>query len=165
MLRLTLAALWAALALLPPAMAQPTANPDQASRAVVTYVYLMDQASNKILVSTQFWRNDPKYDDRAFHRFLDVLTALEKLGFRKDDKATIDNWDKPAPFVRCYIYLEDRQAGRTTKAGTTSGTRLWCSDNGASELELNQSDSPKHIELVMRHFQTYFDRAKKNVRK
>ncbi len=144
--------------------AQPAAKPDPA-RTIVTYVYLMDGASNKVLVNTQFWRNDPHYDDRAFHRFMDVLAALEKRGFHRDDKATIESWDKPEPYVRCYIYLEDRQAGRTTKAVTTSGTRLWCTDNGASEMELNQSDNPKHVEQVLRNFDTYFERAKKNVRK
>jgi hypothetical protein len=148
-----------------PAGAQPSNNPDQAARTVSAYVYLMDGSRNKVLISTQFWRNDPKYDDRAFHRFLDVMTALEKRGFHKDDKATIDSWDKPEPFVRCYIYLEDVQAGRKTKRGMTAGTRLWCSDNGASELELNQPDSPKYVETVMHHFDTYFERAKKNVHK
>src|SRR5689334_16633403 len=111
--------------------AQPLSS-QPADRSIPAYVYLMNTAGDKVVVSTQFWRNDPKYDDRAFHRFLDVVAALEKRGFRKNDNAGIDSWDKPEPYVRCYIYLEDRQAGRTTKAGMTSGTRLWCTDNGAS---------------------------------
>lgn len=146
------------------ALAQPSDNA-AANRAVETYVYLMNDAGDRVLVSTQFWRNDPKYDDRAFHRFLDVLAALEKRGFHKDPKATIESWDKPAPYVRCYVYLEDRQAGRKTARTLTSGTRLWCSDNGASEMELDRSDAPKHLDTVMSHFDTYFDRARKNVHK
>jgi hypothetical protein len=94
------------------AAAQPTNSAEQQERAVSPYLYLTDSAGNKVLLSTQFWRNDPKYDDRAFHRFLDVMAALEKRGFRRNDKAVID-WDKPEPVVRCYIYLEVLQAAWT----------------------------------------------------
>ena len=151
--------LWAGTAL-----AQPT-DDAAASRAVEAYVYLMNGAGDRVLVSTQFFRNDPKYDERAFHRFMDVLAALEKRGFRKDPKATIESWDKPAPYVRCYIYLEDRQAGRKTARGITSGSRVWCTENGASEIELDRSDAPKHLDTVLSHFDTYFNRARKNVHK
>jgi hypothetical protein len=118
-----------------------------------------------VLLATQFWRNDPRYDDRAFHRFLDVMTGLEKRGFRKSDQATIENWDKPAPFARCYIYMEDLQAGRGVKGAVVSGSRVWCADNGASEMDINSSDSPKQVDQVLQHFDAYLDRAKKNLHK
>jgi hypothetical protein len=128
-------------------------------------LYLVNSSGDKILLSTQFWRNDPKYDDRAFHRFLDVMAALEKRGFHKDDKAVIQDWDKPEPVVRCYIYLEDLQAARKTKGAVTGDTRLWCSDNGASEHEIRPSDTPKHVDEVMKYFDEYFARANARVHK
>jgi len=75
---ITLSAGPLALAMLlgaPGALAQPQAEAPM-DRSIPAYVYLMDDHDDKVLVSTQFWRNDPKYDDRAFHRFLDVLAAL-----------------------------------------------------------------------------------------
>src|SRR5664279_657523 len=121
------ATLWAVGLFAGVAAAQSASTPEPSARTVSPYLYLSDSQDNKILLSTQFLRKDPKYDDRAFHRFLDVLTGLEKRGFHRDDKAVIDNWDKPEPTVRCYVYLEDAQAGRTTKAGTVTGSRVWCS--------------------------------------
>jgi hypothetical protein len=145
--------------------AQPVNTPDQSVRSLGAYVYMMDGSSNKVLVTTQFFRNDPKYDDRAFHRYLDVVSALEKRVFKKDERATIESWDKPEKYARCYIYLEDLQAGRKTKTGMTSGTRLWCTNNGISELELNQSDNPKHVDQALHQFDAFLDRAKVNLRK
>lgn len=145
--------------------AQPLDPADPANKAVQAYVYLMDAKGNKVLVNTQFWRNDPKYDERALHRFVDVLAALEKDGFRKNPKAAIDNWDKPEPFARCFIYMEDLGAGapRKTKEGLVSGSRLWCSENGASEHEIKASDNPKHVNEVLKYFGEYLARAKKNL--
>src|SRR6476659_9787119 len=154
----------AAVILVQSASAQPTNSPEQQERAVGPYLYLTDSSGNKVLLSTQFWRNDPKYDDRAFHRFLDVMAALEKRGFHKNDKAVID-WDKPEPVVRCYIYLEDLQTARKVKGAVVSDTRLWCADNGASEHEVRPSDTPKHVDEVMKYFDEYFARANGKVRK
>jgi hypothetical protein len=154
----------AAVILVQGASAQPTNSPEQQERAVAPYLYLTDSSGNKVLLSTQFWRNDPKYDDRAFHRFLDVMAALEKRGFHKNDKAVID-WDKPEPVVRCYIYLEDLQTARKVKGTVVSDTRLWCADNGASEHEVRPSDTPKHVDEVMKYFDEYFARANAKVRK
>ena len=98
--------------------------PEQVSRSVSSYLYLRDAEGNRVLLSTQFWRNDPKYDDRALHRFFDVLTGLEKRGFHKDEKAVIDNWEKPEAIARCYIYMEDLQAGSRAKGGIVTGSRL-----------------------------------------
>jgi hypothetical protein len=145
--------------------AQPNGAPDQVTKAVNAYVYMMDSGGNKVLVSTQFWRNDVKYDDRAFHRFLDVLAGLDKRGFRKDDKATIDDWDKPEPIARCWIYMEDLQSGKGGKGAVVSGSRVWCSSNGVSEKELSGSDNAKHAEQVLQTFDAYLARAKKNLKK
>ncbi len=144
--------------------AQPASTADTSTRTVSPYLYLSDSQNNKILLSTQFLRKDPKYDDRAFHRFLDVLSGLEKRGFHRDDKAVIDDWDKPENDIRCYIYLEDLQAGRTTKSGTVTGSRVWCSGNGASEHEIRGSDNAKHVDQVLQSFDLYFGRAKSHPR-
>ena len=92
------------------------------------------------------------------------MAALEKRGFHKNDKAVID-WDKPEPVVRCYIYLEDLQTARKVKGTVVSDTRLWCADNGASEHEVRPSDTPKHVDEVMKYFDEYFARANAKVRK
>lgn len=147
------------------ASAQPTTAAGQQEKTVSPYLYLVDSNGNKVLLSTQFWRNDPKYDDRAFHRFLEVMTALEKRGFHKDEKAVIENWDKPEPVVRCYIYMEDLQSAKKAKGTVVSDSRLWCADNGASEHEVRRSDTPKHVAEVMQYFDEYFARAKARVHK
>jgi hypothetical protein len=143
------------------ALAQPLPDPESANRAVNPYVYMMDGAGHKVLVSTNFWRNDPKYDDRAFHRFIEVLAALEKKGFRKSEKATIDSWDKPSPLARCYVYLEDLHGGRATKTSVTAGARVWCSSAGISEIEVKPADTPKHVAEVLQKFDMMFDKSRK----
>jgi hypothetical protein len=143
--------------------AQPAGKPDDLERAINPYVYVMDGKGNKVLVSTQFWRNDQKYDDRAFHRFIDVLAQLEKRGFRKNEKATIETWDKPQPFSRCYIYLEDMQNARGAKP--TSGARVWCTETGISEIDVRNSDNPKHVAEVMQRFDMMLDKSKKALAK
>jgi hypothetical protein len=147
------------------ASAQPSTAAEQQEKTVSPYLYLVDSNGNKVLLSTQFWRNDPKYDDRAFHRFLEVMAALEKRGFHKNEKVVIENWDKPEPVVRCYIYLEDLQAAKKTKGPVVSDSRLWCTDNGASEHEVRTSDTPKHVGQVMKYFDEYFARANARVHK
>lgn len=148
------------------ATAQPTRDPDPLLKSVSEYVYLVNSKGDKILLNTQFWRNDAGYDDRAQHRFFEVMSALEKRGFHKDANATIDNWDDPRPFVRCYIYMEDLQAARSAGRGPMiSGTRLQCVDNGASEFSVRASDSPQHVKEILQHFDIYFARAEKKVHK
>lgn len=137
--------------------------PEQVSRSVSSYLYLRDAEGNRVLLSTQFWRNDPKYDDRALHRFVDVMTGLEKRGFHKDEKAVIDNWEKPEAIARCYIYMEDLQAGSRAKGGIVTGSRLWCTDNGVSEHEISPLDNARHVEQVLQYFDAYLARAKRNL--
>ena len=157
------AALVIAMALQNAGWAQPINATEQVSRSVSSYLYLADAEGNRVLLSTQFWRNDSKYDDRALHRFFDVMTGLEKRGFHKDEKAVIDNWEKPEAIARCYIYMEDLQAGSRAKGGIVTGSRLWCTDNGVSEHEISPSDNARHVEQVLQYFDAYLARAKRNL--
>jgi len=143
-----------------PVLAQPTGTADQAARSVNAYVYMMDGANNRVLVSTNFWRNDLKYDERSFNRFMEVLAALEKKGFRIDPKAVIDSWDKPASFARCYVYLEDLQVAQKGKGAAIPGARVWCSGAGISEAELRQSDAQGHVAQVLQRFDLMLGKAK-----
>lgn len=147
------------------AAAQPIRSPDPLLKSVSEYVYVVNAKGDKVLLTTQFWRNDAGYDDHAQHRFFEVMSALEKRGFHKDANATIDNWDDPRPFVRCYIYMEDLQAARAGRGPMKSGTRLQCVDNGASEFSVRASDSPQHVKEILKHFDIYFARAEKKVHK
>ncbi|MEP6943246.1 MAG: hypothetical protein ABI981_09940, partial [Betaproteobacteria bacterium] len=61
-------------------------------------------------------------------------------------------------------YMEDLGAGRKTKDSIVSGSRLWCSDNGASEHEIKVSDNPKHVAELLKYFDEYLARARKNLR-
>ncbi|MEO8740233.1 MAG: hypothetical protein ABI537_11100 [Casimicrobiaceae bacterium] len=145
-------------------VAQAPTPAGESNRTVSPYLYLVNPAGSKVLLSTQFRRNDPKYDDRAFHRFLDVIAGLEKRGFHQDPKAAIDSWDKPEPVARGYVYLEDVQAGGRTKSGLITGSRVWCTDNGASEHEIRRSDSPKHVDALLHSFDQYLARSEKRTR-
>lgn len=154
-----------ALGTAPSAWAQPAGTSDIAQRTISPYLYLMDADGNKVLLASNFWRHDARYDERALTRMSDVMAGLEKRGFHKDEKATIDSWDKPEADVRCYIYMEDLQSGRRSKGKPVTGTRVWCSDNGASEHEVAKSDDPKHVAQVLRYFDLYFKRARANVKR
>ncbi|HEX4882569.1 MAG TPA: hypothetical protein VFX05_00440, partial [Casimicrobiaceae bacterium] len=80
-------------------------------------------------------------------------------GFAKSEKATIQGWDKPQPFARCYIYLEDMQNARGPKP--QSGARVWCTETGISEIDVRNSDGPKHLAEVMQKFDMMLDKSKK----
>jgi len=147
------------------AWAQPIRDPEPLLKSVSVYIYLINAKGDKVLVNTQLWRNDFNYDERAMRRFFDVLSALEKRGFHKDEKAVIDNWEDPKPFTRCYIYMEDLQAARRTKGAMQSGARLTCTENGASEYSVGASESPKHVDEILKHFDVYLARAQKKVHK
>lgn len=144
---------------------QPIRSPDPLLKSVSEYVYLVNSKGDKVLLTTQFFRNDLAYDDRAQHRFFEVMSALEKRGFHKDANATIDNWDDPRPFTRCYIYMEDLLAARGGTGPMQSGTRLQCTENGASEYSVRASDSSHHVKEVLNHFDIYLERAQKKVHK
>lgn len=140
--------------------AQPSASPDAQSRSVNPYLYMTDAAGDKVLLSTTFWGNDEAYDDRALHRFFAVMSELEKRGFRKNDRASID-WNKKSAHARCAVYLETVIPGGKGK----TGTRVWCDDSGLGEFTVSPSEDPKHIETVMKRFDLHFAGAKRNAGK
>lgn len=142
------------------AAAQPSESADQASRSINPYVYMSDAHGNKVLVSTTFWRNDQEYDVRSMRRLYAVMSDLEKLGFKKNDQVSID-WNKKENVIRCAIYLESRQAGRSGK----TGTRVWCDESGLGEFAVSPSDEPKHVDIVMKRFETQYAGAKRNLGK
>lgn len=142
------------------ATAQPSESADQASQSISPYVYMSDAHGNKVLVSTTFWRNDQEYDVRSLRRLYAVMSDLEKLGFKKNDQVSID-WNKKENVIRCAIYLESRQAGR----GGKTGTRVWCEGSGLGEFTVSPSDEPKHVDIVMKRFETQYAGAKRNLGK
>ena len=73
---------------------------------------MRDGAGNKLYIETQFWRNDPAYDARALKRLSDVMTGLEKLGFKQNDAAAT-GWDKPENVVRCRINMSSSWSRHT----------------------------------------------------
>ncbi len=142
------------------ATAQPSESADQASQSINPYVYMSDAHGNKVLVSTTFWRNDQEYDVRSLRRLYAVMSDLEKLGFKKNNQVSID-WNKKENVIRCAIYLESRQAGR----GGKTGARVWCDGSGLGEFTVSPSDDPKHVDIVMKRFETQYAGAKRNVGK
>ena len=87
------------------AAAQPAEDAERAVGSINPYVYMRDGTGNKLYIETQFWRNDPAYDARALKRLSDVMTGLEKLGFKQNTDAA-NGWDKPEKVVRCRINME-----------------------------------------------------------
>ena len=140
------------------ASAQPSESPDQQSKLVNPYVYMRDTAGNKVFVQTTFWRNDPAYDARALKRLSDVMSALEKLGYKRSAEAA-NGWDKIEKVVRCRINLEfvnKRWRGK-------SGAIIACEGTGISEAEVVPSEDPKHVKLVMDAYEKQFKLAKEKL--
>lgn len=149
-------AVWFVLALSASAVsAQPTEEADQAARSINPYVYMRDGAGNKVFIETQFWRNDPNYDARALRRISEVMTGLEKLGFKRTADAA-NGWDRPEKVMRCRINLEvvnKRWRGKT-------GAIVGCEGTGISDAEVVPSEDPKHVKLVLEAFAKQFKLAK-----
>ena len=141
-----------------PASAQPDENADKAKGAINPYVYMRDGAGNKLYIETQFWRNDPAYDARALKRLSDVMTGLEKLGFKQNDAAAA-GWDKPENVVRCRINMESTVKRWRGK----SGTIVACENTGISDAEVRPSEDPKHVALVLDAFGKQFKIAKEKM--
>ena len=140
------------------ASAQPTENPDEAARKLNPYVYMRDPAGNKVFIESQFWRKDPNYDARALRRISDVMSGLEKLGFKGNPDAA-NGWDKPEKVVRCRINMEivnKRWRGK-------SGAIVNCENTGISEAEVAGSEDPKHVGLVLDAFSKQFKLAKEKL--
>ena len=142
------------------AWAQPMDTPDQAARKLNPYVYMRDAAGDKVFLESQFWRNDPAYDQKALTRLSEVMSALEKRGFKGDPNAA-QGWDKPEKVVRCRINMEvvnKRWRGKT-------GTMVDCENTGISEAEIAGSEEPKHIEKILQDFDRLFKLAKEKLGK
>jgi hypothetical protein len=140
------------------ASAQYKDTPDQQSRKLNPYVYMKDAAGDKVFLETQFWRNDPAYDQRALTRVSDVMSGLEKRGFKGDTSAA-NGWDKPEKVVRCRINMEvvnKRWRGKT-------GAIVDCENTGISEAEVPGSDEPKHVDKVLEAFDRQFKLAKEKL--
>jgi hypothetical protein len=154
-----LCAICAALALAPmAASAQPEESPADAARAINPYVYMRDPAGNKVFIETQFWRNDPNYDARALKRISEVMSGLEKLGFKRSPEAAT-GWDKAEKVVRCRINMEvvnKRWRGKT-------GALVACEGTGISDSEVVPSEDAKHVKLVLDAFAKQFKIAKDKV--
>ena len=142
------------------AWAQYKDTPDQAARKLNPYVYMRDGAGDKVFFETQFWRNDPGYDQKALTRISEVMAGLEKRGF-KGDPAAANGWDKPEKVVRCRINMEiynKRWRGKT-------GTIVNCENTGISEAEVAGSEDPKHVNEVLDAFDKQFKLAKEKTGK
>ncbi|MGE5171678.1 MAG: hypothetical protein ACM3JC_15050 [Rudaea sp.] len=137
------------------AFAQYKDAPDQAARKLNPYVYMRDGAGDKVFLESQFWRNDPAYDQRALTRLSEVMSALEKRGFKGDPNAA-QGWDKPEKVVRCRINMEvvnKRWRGKT-------GAVVDCENTGISEAEVQNSEDAKHVSKILEAFDRLFKLAK-----
>ena len=88
----------------------------------------------------------------------DVMSALEKLGYKGNPEAA-NGWDKPEKVVRCRINMEvvnKRWRGK-------SGTIVNCENTGISEMELANSEDPKHITQVLDAYNKQFKLAKEKL--
>ena len=133
-------------------------TPDQQARKLNPYVYMKDGAGDKVFLETQFWRNDPAYDQKALTRVSEVMSGLEKRGFKGDVNAA-NGWDKPEKVVRCRINMEvvnKRWRGKT-------GTIVNCENTGISEAEVAGSEDPKHVQDVLEAFDRQFKLAKEKL--
>ena len=134
--------------------------PDQAARKLNPYVYMRDGAGDKVFLETQFWRNDPAYDQKALARLSEVMAGLEKRGFKGDPNAA-NGWDKPEKVVRCRLNMEvvnKRWRGKT-------GTVIGCENTGISDAEVAGSEDPKHVDQVLDAFDKQFKLAKEKLGK
>ena len=138
------------------ASAQPAENAEGAKGSINPYVYMRDGAGNKLYIETQFWRNDPGYDARALKRLSDVMSGLEKLGF-KENPAAATGWDKPENnIIRCRINMESTAKRWRGKAGTI----VACEGTGISDAEIRPSEDPKHVQQVLEAFNKQFQLVK-----
>jgi len=138
--------------------AQYKDTPEQQARKLNPYVYMRDGAGDKVFLETQFWRNDPAYDQKALTRVSEVMSGLEKRGYKGDVNAA-NGWDKPEKVVRCRINMEvvnKRWRGKT-------GTIVNCENTGISEAEIAGSEEPKHVTEVLDAFDKQFKLAKEKV--
>ena len=138
--------------------AQYKDTPEQQARKLNPYVYMRDGAGDKVFLETQFWRNDPAYDQKALTRVSEVMSGLEKRGYKGDVNAA-NGWDKPEKVVRCRLNMEvvnKRWRGKT-------GTVIGCENTGISDAEVAGSEDPKHVDQVLDAFDKQFKLAKEKL--
>lgn len=140
------------------AWGQPAEDAEKAKGSINPYVYMRDGAGNKVYIETQFWRNDPAYDARVLKRLSDVMSGLEKVGFKQNDAAAT-GWDKAENVVRCRINME----ATTKRWRGKSGTIVGCEGTGISDAEIRPSEDPKHVTLVLDAFGKQFKIAKEKL--
>jgi len=140
------------------ALSQPSGAADEAAKKLNPYVYMRDAGGNKVFLESQFWRNDPNYDARVLKRVSDVMAGLEKLGYKGNPDAA-NGWDKPEKVVRCRINMEVTNPRWRGK----SGTIVNCENTGISEMELANSEDPKHITQVLDAYNKQFKLAKEKL--
>lgn len=138
--------------------AQPADDAEKAKGSINPYVYMRDGAGNKLYIETQFWRNDPAYDARVLKRLSDVMTGLEKIGFKQNDAAA-SGWEKAESVVRCRINME----ATTKRWRGKSGTIVGCEGTGISDAEVRPSEDPKHVAAVLDAFGKQFKIAKEKL--
>jgi hypothetical protein len=147
-----------------PALAQkPAPKPAPASAAekpVPLYFYMVDKEGNRVLVQSQFSLDNADNEARVLRRLIGVVDGLEQRGFRRDASVSISDWDKKEKFAKCYVYLEDDESGR----GKSTGARVWCSESGISEVAVQPSEDPKHVERVLERFAFFLGKAKEGLK-
>lgn len=136
--------------------AAPAPAPAPAGRSAPMYFYLTDAAGNRLLLQTRFTLTNQEADIRTLRRFYGVFSGLEQKGFKKNDKVTIGDWDKKEKFSKCYIYLEDDEAGK----GKGTGARVWCSESGISEVAVSPSEEAKHVDKVLERFAFFLAKSR-----
>lgn len=152
-----------ALAQKKPAPAAAATKPAPAAardQSAPLYLYLADPAGHRVLLQTEFSLSNQEGDVRVLRRLHGVLAGLEQRGFRKNDKATIGDWDKKEKYSKCYIYLEDEESGR----GKDTGARVWCSESGISEVAVAPSEDPKHVDKVLERFSFFLAKSKEGLK-
>ena len=142
-----------------PAPAKPAA--EQASeKPVPVYFYMVDKEGNRVLVQSQLALENADNDARVLRRLIGVVNGLEQRGFRRDASVSIGDWDKKEKFAKCYVYLEDDESGR----GKSTGARVWCSESGISEVAVQPSEDPKHVDRVLERFTFFLGKAKEGLK-
>ena len=143
-----------------PAAAATPATAAGSGQATPLYLYLSDPGGHRVLLQTEFTLSNQEHDVRVLRRLHGVLAGLEQRGFKRNDRATISDWDKKEKYAKCYLYLEDAGSGR----GKDTGARVWCSESGISEVAVAPSEDPKHVDKVLERFSFFLAKAKEGLK-
>ena len=139
----------------------PSQSPVPLDRSLPVYQYYSDAGGNKVLLQTNFTLSNFDSDTRSLRRLHGIVAGLNERGFKKNPDTSIRDWDKRESFTKCYVYLDELQAG---KKGDT-GARVWCAESGISEFVVTPSENPKHVQQVLERFDLFLTKAKQNLKK